>query len=264
MKKFFTLIILMCFTSTVFSQDIYIPDRPGFTYNARLVGFHQMDLEMGFGYNYMKGNFIGGPDEKTNIFYNTTAIRYGAFKHLEFRYEIDFGSVTTPTWNQSGIKGMTFGFKTPIYSVDSIINVAIVGGCYLPNIDVSVKNPRDTVSFFPIPNYSPSLTLAVQKFIGKVILFGNSGVMWDGVNPYPKGTASFALYYFPSKFGMFVETYCIYSGKSSPVNGGDLGFLYCVTDDLVVDISGGIDYTLGFDNSFINCGISWRIPNKHK
>lgn len=93
---------------------------------------------------------------------------------------------------------------------------------------------------------------------------GNSGVMWDGVNPYPKGTASFAVYYFPSKFGMFVETYCIYSGKSSPINGGDLGFLYCVTDDLVVDISGGIDYTVGFDNSFVNCGISWRIPNKHK
>lgn len=239
----------------IFSQDIYIPDRPGYTYNSHLIGLHQIDVELGFGYNYM--NF----GEKTNVFYNTTAIRYGAFKHLEFRYEIDFGSIYTPSFNQSGVKGVTVGFKTPIYTNDSIISVAIIGGCYLPNIGVP---------YFTIPDYSPSLTLALQKSIGKFVILGNTGVVWNGFGPdgipvnYGQGYSSLAIYYFPSRFGCFVETYCMYSTKTNPMNCGDAGILYCITDDIIWDFSFGLNYVSGLNNSFVNSGISWRIPNKHK
>lgn len=241
--------MVVMFGTLLFSQDIYYPDRPGFTYNSHLVGLHQMDLEMGFGYQYM--NF----GDKTNIFYNTTAIRYGAFKWLEFRYEIDFGNVSTPTMNESGVKGASIGMKFPIYTNDSIISVALVTACYLPNIGKP---------FFVLPNYSPSITLALQKSIGKFTLLGNSGVVWDGINPYAQGVASVALYYFPSRFGCFVETFCLYSDRNSPLNIADFGFLYCVTDDLIVDLSAGANYVSGLDDCFINAGIAWRIPNKHK
>ena len=249
MKKIVITLTLVLFSTFLFSQDeIYIPDRPGYTYNSHLVGEHQMDLEMGFGYT---NNFYG---VKSDIFYQTTAIRYGAFKFLEFRYQMDFGSINSdPT--QSGVKGASIGAKVPIYVNDSIISIAIVGTCYLPNLGKPI---------FQTPEYSPSVILALQKSFGKFSLLGNSGILWDGVNPYAQGTASLALYYFPSKFGFFVETFCLYSDKNSSQNCGDLGVLFCLTDNLIWDLSGGLNYVGGFDNFFINSGISWRIPNKHK
>ena len=249
MKKICLTFMVILFSILSFSQDIYIPDRPGYTYNAKLVGLHQMDLEMGFGYNYTKYD-----DVKSNLFYNTTAIRYGAFKHLEFRYQMDFGSINSDV-NDAGLKGISVGVKVPIFTNDSIINVAIVGNCYLPNIGRPV---------FQIPEYSPSVTLAIQKSLGKFILFGNSGIFWDGFNPYAQGTASFAIYYFPTKVGFFVETFCMYSDRNGPMNCGDFGLVWNITDDFIFDFSCGLNYVKGIDNSFVNSGLSWRIPNKHK
>lgn len=247
MRKIFITIVAVLFSTLLFSQsDIYIPDRPGYTYNARLVGLHRADVEVGFGYNYTNYG------ERSNLFYNTTAVRFGMFKHLELRYEIDFGDLSTPTVNSSGVKGMIIGAKAPIINNSKYFpDIAVIGTVALPDLG----KPE-----FSIPDYAPSATLALQKSIGKWSLFGNGGIFWDGINPYAKGSASFALYFFPGKFGMFAETYCIYSDRTNPVNAGDCGILYCITDDLIIDLSGGIDYVEGFDNFFVNCGVGWRLP----
>jgi len=247
MKKIFiTLVVVMISTLLLAQSDVYFPDRPGYTYNAKLVGLHRADVEVGFGYNFTNYG------EKSNLFYNTTAVRFGMFKHLELRYEIDFGDLSTPSVNSSGVKGMIIGVKAPIIDdLKYFPDVAIIGTVALPNLG----KPE-----FLIPNYAPSFTLVLQKIIGKFALFGNSSVFWDGINLYAKGSASFALYYIPGKFGMFAETYCIYSDRTYPVNVGDCGVIYCITNDLIVDLSGGIDYNVGFDNFFVNCGIGWRLP----
>ena len=249
MKKISITILLVMFYSLLSAQDSYYPDRPGYSYFTHLVGLHQMDVEMGYGYNYTNYG------EKSNLFYNTNVIRYGAFKFLEFRYQIDFGGVSTPSISQSGVKGVLVGAKVPIYTNDSIISIGIIGNCYLPNLGKP---------YFAIPNYSPSVILALQKSIGKFILVGNSGVLWDGINPYSQGTASFAIWYIPSKFGCFAETMCLYSNKNSPMNCGDVGVVYYLTDNIVADFSCGLNYVSGLNNFFVNSGISWRIPNKHK
>jgi len=249
MRKLIT-ILLVLFSTAIFAQsDIYMPDRPGFTYNTHLVGLHQMDLEFGFGYQYM--NF----GDKTNIFYNTTAIRYGAFKWLEFRYQMDFGNVSSPTINEAGVRGASIGMKFPIYTNDSILSIALVTACYLPNIGKP---------YFAVPNYAPSVTLALQKSFGNFLLLGNSGVMWNGIDPFAYGTASVALYYFPTKFGYFIETFCMYSDRTEPLNIADFGFVYSITDNIIMDFSVGLNYVTGFDDCFINAGLAWRIPNKNK
>jgi len=245
MRKLIT-ILLVLFSTVIFAQDdIYIPDRPGFTYNTHLVGLHQMDVEFGFGYSYLLGD---------RRFYNTTAIRYGAFKFLEFRYQMDFGNVTNDSnLNLSGIERATIGVKLPIYTNDKILSVAIVGSTYLP-----------TLGYWATTEFAPSLTLALQKSFGKCLLLGNSGIMWDGIDPRGKGTASLALYYFPTKFGFFIETFCMYSNYSTSLNLFDFGMVYCVTDDLMLDLSAGMNYVDTWDDAFINCGLAWRIPNKNK
>lgn len=94
MKKLLIFLFALIFSASIFAQDtikesIYIPDRPGYTANANLIGLHQMDIEMGFGYNYVNCGDVN------NIFYNTTYFRYGIFKHLEIRAGIDFGEIST-------------------------------------------------------------------------------------------------------------------------------------------------------------------------
>ena len=265
MKKLLAILFVLFSTVAVYAQkdtdtteSIYIPDRPGYTYNAHLVGLHRMDVELGFGYNYQ--NYF----EKTNIFYNTTYFRYGAFKWLEFRYGVEFGSIATPTYNVYGVRGVNIGFKIPILvDVKYAPEIAIIATTSLPNIG---PNPADTTQGFAIPNYAPSVNLALQKcFFDKLVLFGNTGFFYDGFNPYIQYNSSLAAYLFVSqKCAVFVETMVMYSNGHAPNNMGDAGLVYYITDNIQWDLSFGVNYVKGLDNSFVNSGISWRFPKGHK
>lgn len=269
MKKLLVLLIALFISAPLFAQTdttetIYIPDRPGYTYNAHLVGLHQMDIEMGFGYNYMNNVSYINNGAKTNIFYNTNYIRYGAFKWLEFRYGVEFGSMTPDSIGgystTSGVRGVNVGFKIPIL-VDKkwAPDIAIVATTYLPNLGKPC---------FAYTNYAPSVNLALQKcFFDRLVLFGNAGFWYDGFSQINTNTinynASLAAYFFiTQKFAIFAETMVMYNDRTSPNNMFDGGCVYYITDNIQWDLSFGANYVSGLDNSFINSGISWRIP-KH-
>lgn len=269
MKKVILTIILViigvvAFAQTDTTETIYIPDRPGYTYNAHLVGLHQMDIEMGFGYNYMKNVGYMNNGAKTNIFYNTDYIRYGAFKWLEFRYGVEFGSMSPDSIGgystTNGVRGINVGFKIPILcDVKYAPDIAIVATTYLPNIGKPC---------FAYTNYAPSLNLALQKcFFDRLVLFGNAGLYFDGFSQINTTTinynASLAAYFFiTQKFAIFAETMVMYNPRTAPNNMFDGGCVYYITDNIQWDLSFGANYVSGLDNSFINSGISWRIP-KH-
>jgi hypothetical protein len=228
------------------NESLYIPDHPGYTYNALLVGLHRIDVEVGLGYGdplYFDKNMI----------YTTTYFRYGAFKHLEFRYGFELGYM--PDSINFGISGVNVGFKIPIISdYQYLPDIAIIANTYLPNLGVEE---------FSFPNYSPSLNLAIQKcFFDKLILFANTGLYYDGFNPQIKFNASFATYFFITpKYALFVETLCKFSNTNKPNNMADGGMIYYITDNIQLDLSFGANYVTGFNNFFINTGFNWRLPN---
>lgn len=252
MKKLLVILFTL-FSVSIFSQDLYIPDRPGYTYNAQTVGHKNIDVGMGFGYAYQHYN------ERTDLYYNTTAFRYGAFKFMEIKGEIDFGNLDSKSFNSKGIMGGMLGAKFPIHINDSIVQIGLVGTCYLPNFGEDA---------FQYPNASPQITLALQKNLGKISVFGNVGGVWNGINPMSdtyfvdfQEIASVSVYYFPSKLGLFIESWHKFSKGNPSYNNFDGGLVYIISDDLVCDFSVGLNYKEWNDDSFVNVGISWRILN---
>jgi len=256
MKK---ILILLLISTNLYSQD-YVPDRPGICNSPYLVGLHQIDFESGIGYNYY------APD---NVFYNTYLFRYGMFKHLEIRGDIDFGFThSINNTNYSGVKAITLGVKIPIINnIKYLPDVGLMGGIMLPNINKA---------YTPI-DYLPAITLLLSKNIKNITIASNVGIFWDGhdnsedffiINPYSiDNSAQFSysimIGYSIKKLQFFVETYGFMS-NSKPYSGCDGGISYFLTPELQMDFSIGLNYIIGLNNSFIGAGIAWRIPNKNK
>lgn len=244
MKKI--ILTLLTFLSlSVFAQDIYIPDRPGYTYNALSVGYHRADVEFstGFGDPYYFND---------NMIYNTLYTRYGLFKHLELRVGVEFATI--PNNTKYGLSGLNLGVKLPIIEETKYVpSIAIVAVTFLPK----VGSPD-----YQLDKNAPSINLALQKiFFDKLVVFVNSGIYYDGFNTNIRYNSSLATYFFISpKFGIFAETLCKYSPEMSSNNMWDAGMVYYITDNFQWDLSLGKNYKT--ENSFINTGISWRFPKK--
>lgn len=257
MKKLIA-IILTVLTLGVFSQDttqsLYIPDHPGYAYNARLVGLHMADVEFAMGY----GNPFNLPnlDRNKGMVYNTTYFRYGAFKHLEFRAGFESGWI--PKDNVYGFSGFNFGVKIPIITdVKNAPDIAIVATTYVPQTGVDSVGGQ-------FPHYAPNATLVLQYcFFDRLVLFGNGGIFYDGFDTRMQYSAAFAAYYFfKPNWAFFGETYCRFNTWGNPTNLWDSGILCYINDNLQWDLSFGTNYVTGLDNAFVNSGISWRITGK--
>lgn len=134
MKKILSVILLALLGIATYAQTdscetAYIPDHPGYTYNAHNVGLHRMDIEIGLGY----GNPYNLPwlNKKDGMFYNTTYVRYGVFKHLEFRFGFELGY--DPKKDIKGLSGFNVGAKVPIISnLKNAPDIAILATTYIP------------------------------------------------------------------------------------------------------------------------------------
>jgi hypothetical protein len=257
MKKIILLVLFAIFSTTIFAQtdtceSLYIPDHPGYTYNARLVGVHRGDIEFGFGY----GDPYNILDKETGMIYNTTYVRYGITKHLEFRFGLEFAGI--PKTGVYGLSAFNVGVKVPIITdVKNAPDVAIIVTTYIPatgSIEVGGQ----------FPHYAPNYTLALQKcFFNKLVLFGNTGIFYDGFDTRPQYNASIAPYFFiTDNWAVFAETVCRFNSWKEPTNLWDVGTIYYINSNLQWDFSFGTNYVTGIDHAFVNSGICWRIKEK--
>jgi len=264
-QKILSFLVLFMLSVASFAQNgtmtyPYTADRPGYSNSPYLVGLHQLAIESGFGCNLTET-----PTSKT--FYNQNLFRYGMFKHLEFRAQIDFGATSSDT-SFYGVKTINLGFKIPI----------IRGYKYLPDIGIlgTVALPKVGNLLYSSSDYTPALTLLLQKNFSNFSLGCNAGVFWDShtiyedspfINPYSTGhyiQGSFSLIasYAIQNVSIFAESYEFYSVKTNPYIAFDMGFAYSILPKLQFDISVGSNLKL--DNSFVAIGIAWRIPNKYR
>jgi hypothetical protein len=264
MKKYLLSFLLIGLTLFGYSQTetIYFPDRPGFSCNPYSVGKHRTDYETSIGCN---SNYGAG----THQFYQTNLMRFSMYEHLEFRFGLEFGNLIQPELpDVYGVRSVSFGVKIPIIKdIKYLPDIGILGQINF----LGLGNPDFYLSV-PQNYQAPQAVLLLSKGFGKFFILGNVGVWYDGYNPYANGLYSLCVCYsITPKFGTLIESYSFFNSKTSPLYFGDLGFNYYVTDNLMVDISCGNQYTFSLCSAelnvtnpfFVNCGISWRIPNKN-
>ncbi|TAE27388.1 MAG: hypothetical protein EAZ92_09545 [Candidatus Kapaibacterium sp.] len=63
------------------------------------------------------------------------------------------------------------------------------------------------------------------------------------------------------QLAFFVEMYGFFPEQQEKGLGIDIGATYRITNNLQVDISGGIGLLGGIEGGFASAGVSWRLPH---
>jgi hypothetical protein len=246
--------------AAIAQEPAYTGDRPGFSNSPYSIGNTNIGIESGFAYNY---------SSNLNQYTQSNLLRVGCENWFEMRFGVDMGTYQDVTaHNYVGVKDINIGVKcTVVQNAQYLPDVALLGTCYVPEIELIRYIAKTTPA---------TIYLLAGKTFGKVSLLGNLGAVWDVkaadntyfINPYATTYAIQVNYIFnisidvTKTFNLFAEAYGFFAGAFAPTNGIDAGIVITITPNLFWDLSGGITYVQGLNNSFINTGIAWRFSDK--
>jgi hypothetical protein len=97
----------------------------------------------------------------------------------------------------------------------------------------------------------------------KFTLAYNLGAEWDGETPEPTFiytlTSGMSI---TEKLGAYIELYGFAPQNQSADHRADGGFTYLITNDVMVDISGGFGITKESPKNYFALGFSYRLNTK--
>lgn len=259
-------VLVLLTSATLFSQSEIPPlitDRPSQTESAVTVPKGSLQIETG--YMYEKTN-----DEYTHQLITGTLLRYGLLKNLELRIGAGYNNdkydknmngvvaadVIMPEYDFKGFTPLMIGTKINIEEENGIIpQMAILTEFTLGGTgdDIFYENGMGTKLLF-------SFSHTITKNIGFAY---NLGANYDSVEPFANLIYSFVLGVSAfSKFGFFIEAYGSSMKYHSPDHSIDTGITFLVTDNLQLDLSGGIGLSEISPDNFISAGLSYRFMKK--
>jgi hypothetical protein len=182
--------------------------------------------------------------------------KYGINKNLEFRLITEVNTVKTFDKKVSGLVPIIIGFKVSVSEEKGIIPATgFIGHLSIPNA-ASEK--------FKASYYAPSFRFNMQHTLSnKCTLAYNLGAEWDGETPEPTFiytlTTGFSI---TEKLGAYVELYGFAPQNNMVDHRADGGFTYLITNDVMVDISGGLGITKESSDNYFALGFSYRFNTK--
>jgi hypothetical protein len=243
-------------------------DRPDQTESPFIVPAGRVQIETGYWVENDK-------DENTKIknrAYNTSLIKVGLSKFVELRLIAEYlgtsrydRSTNAKIGTMNGMNSIAVGSKIFLCEERGIIpKTSLITHLQLP--------------YFGNKNFRPSYVAPRFRFLmqhtlsEKISLSYNVGGEWDGTTKNTTGIYTISLGIALAKgLNMFVESYGFLTENSSEddkFNGTfsndhrlDGGFTYLLQNNLQLDISGGIGLSKNSPDSFMSCGISWRLKN---
>jgi hypothetical protein len=108
---------------------------------------------------------------------------------------------------------------------------------------------------------APSFRFTMQHTLTeRISLAYNLGMEWDGETA--KHTYIYTLttgFGLTEKLGCYIELYGFISNYEKPDHRCDGGFTYLVTNNFMIDLSGGIGITENAPDGYLSLGISYRF-----
>lgn len=223
-------------------------DRPDQTETASLVPKGYFQMENGFSIEDTEPGFI--------YTHPSTLWKIGVSENFEFRVLTEYINIQLdPNPKVDGLLPIQLGFKSKLLDQKGIIpKTSFIGHISLPGI----ASPQFRQTFF-----APALRLAFQHSIHERFSVSyNVGAEWDGETPRPDFIYSLALA--ANVFGglgAYIEGYG--SMPQQREDDADLrldgGLTYLVSNDVLVDVSGGIGITDNAPEKYIAVGLSYRF-----
>ena len=204
-------------------------DRPDQTESASLVPSGYIRAETGFLYEK------GGPDARIFL-YSSILWKYGVNDRFEVRLITEAGMEEYGEERVSGFYPLTMGFKTRLLDEDGIVpQTAFLGHL------TSCMSGKEA---FRPEWLAPSFMLSMQHTLsGRLSLGYNLGTEWSGNSNEPTYIYSLAsgISIIPN-LGGFIEVYGYLPVEEDADHRFDCGLTYLISNDLMVDLSGGGDH----------------------
>jgi hypothetical protein len=224
-------------------------DRPDQTETPMIVPKGYIQFESGFSYEKTDAN--------NKIFnYPSVLWKYGVNSKFELRLITELVSTKSGSEKYTGITPIVIGFKANLLEEKGMIpQTSFIG--HLATAGLASKNYKTTF-------YAPSFRFLMQHTLSdKFSLSYNLGSEWDGESPEP-----IFIYTFTGgatitkRLGCYAELYGFVPQKQMANHSADGGFTYLVTNNFMLDLSGGVGLTRNAPSYFIAFGISGRFKAK--
>jgi Putative MetA-pathway of phenol degradation len=242
------LLFLMSF-KYVQAQTTIQTDRPDQTECPFITPIGYLQAENGFTYENIDKN-------NTSITLPTILWKYGVNKNFEFRLITEANSIKSFGNKVSGLVPTIIGFKVSVSEEKGLIPATgFIGHLAIPNA-ASAK--------FKASYYAPSFRFNMQHTLSnKFSLAYNLGAEWDGETPEPTFiytlTSGMSI---TEKLGAYIELYGFAPQNQSADHRADGGFTYLITNDVMIDISGGFGVTKQSPDNYFAFGFSYRFNTK--
>ncbi|MEO6489870.1 MAG: transporter [Ferruginibacter sp.] len=221
-------------------------DRPDQTECVATVPKKYVQVETGFVYED-----LGSKSSSTLM--PTILLKYGVTDRFELRVITEVERVKQDSKQNTGINPVKIGFKTKLLEEKNILPaISFLGHLSLPKI----ASKDNTADF-----YAPSFRFSFQHTLSSKVSLGyNIGAEWDGFTPTPYFLYTISTAYsVTEKFGAFVELYGFVPQDEISDHHADAGFTYLLSNNLAIDISGGINLSNHSPGYFIGAGFSFRF-----
>lgn len=249
MKRFS--IAVFCLVSAYLSAQEQQPepietDRPDQTETPSLVPKGMFQVETGFAFEKI---------DATSETITTPSVlwKYGINDNFELRLITEFSSETAADGKMSGLKPVLVGFKAKISEENGIVpKTAFTGHMLLPNF---------ASEDFKADYYAAEFRFSMQHTLSDKIDLGyNFGAEWNGETPEPTFIYTLTTAYsFTDKFSAFIELYGFAPQNDTADHRFDGGLTYLLSNNFMIDVSGGFGITENAPAYFASAGFSFRI-----
>ncbi len=234
--------LFLCVISFVSLAQIST-DRPSVSFGSTVVSKGSLQFETGFQ--------IDGAGGETNTIYNTPLLRYGLNENFEFR-----ASTNLIEGSEVSFTPLTLGFKSRLTDEKGILpELSFLGQIALPGGGNEFKSESVVPSFRVIANH----TLSDNWSLGY-----NWGMDWtENVSGVTNAYTLILGTSFSDKVSWFVELYGFITDDDNDL-GIDSGLTYLLSDQLQLDVFGGVGLTEGLPDWFTGAGISFALGGNQK
>jgi hypothetical protein len=184
-----------------------------------------------------------------NFSYPTSLWKYGINEKLEFRLITEL----TTEDKLTGLQPITIGFKTSLIEEHGVIPKT----SFIGHITTSKLGTKE----FHTTYIAPSFRLTMQHSLSKkVSLAYNIGAEWDGESPNQTYLYTLTIgLSLTEKIGCYAEIYGFLPNDSKADHRIDGGVTYLLTNNFMVDISGGFGLTENAPRNYLSLGVSYRF-----
>jgi len=228
-------------------------DRPDQTESAGVVPKNYIQAEVGF-------NRENGDSNSYILVHPTALLKYG-FGRIELRLEVvchsDYARLVSESKRITGVDPIEIGFKGLLLEETKVLPKT--------SVIVHLGFPMVSSKVFRTDHVAPSFRLVTQKtFTDHFGIGTNLGMSWDGYSSKPTWLYTFSPgFNIGERWYAYVEAFGFIQKEELPQHSLDGGIAYYLSDDLKVDVSGGLGLTHAAPKNYFALGFSFRFNTNY-